>query len=141
MNNIIKRAWGSFIKTQVARFLISGQIMIALDVVPYYFLLKIFGDEYYMEAHNATTLFSNVINFFLQKYWVFNDRRSGTFWRQVFSYSIAAVVFALGSNFVLWFLVSQLNLSPIVGKLIKIGVMGFISWFVSSKGIFQGRKP
>ena len=139
--NFIKQAWGLATKTQVGRFLISGQVMMLSDVVPYYFLLVIFGNEYYMGAHNMTTLFSNVINFFMQKYWVFNDRRVGMVWKQVFSYAISAVMFALVSNFVLWFLVNHLLVSPMVGKLIKIGIMGIISWFVSSKGIFQGQKP
>lgn len=137
----IKQAWGLLTKTQVGRFLISGQVMMLSDVVPYYFLLLIFGDSYYMEAHNVTTLFSNVINFLLQKYWVFNDRRSGMFWKQALSYTISAVAFALVSNVLLWFLVSHMHASPMVGKLIKIGIMGIISWFVSSKAIFQGQKP
>lgn len=138
---IIKQAWAWLDKTQFRRFLVSGQVVTVADVLPYWLLLLTCGNGEYIEAHNISSVFSSLVNFFLQKFWVFNDRRQGKLLQQVVAFSISTIGFIVVSNLVLITLVAGFHMSPMPAKLLKGFIMGIISWFVSSKAIFQGSGP
>ncbi len=58
--------------------------------------------------------------------------------RQVAAFALSTIGFIAVSNLVLWALVDICHLTPLMGKFVKIGIMGIVSWFVSSKAIFKG---
>jgi len=138
---IIEKIWGLLSGTQISRFLVSGQIVMLTDIAVYYLLLKALGDRRYIKTNNVSSIVSSAVNFMIQKFWVFGDDRPGVLLTQIAAFSVSTVTFTLGGNLILWILVEIFGLKPMPAKFLKIGILGIVSWFVSSKAIFVGHGP
>src|SRR5665213_2039523 len=58
---------------KIARFLVSGGVVIAAYFAPYYILTEFFGVRYLVSSVIGSIL-SSVINFVLQKLWTFENK-------------------------------------------------------------------
>ena len=137
MKNVFSRSWKWINETQERRFVANGPVATVTYFIPYYLLTEMLGLKYYILAASIASVVSSTINFFMQKYWVFNDRRPGKFWLQAIMFAVVSREFTVANLAMLGFLVSGCKLNYLVSQAIITCVLFVASRFISGKIIFQ----
>jgi putative flippase GtrA len=124
---------------KIARFLISGGIVIAAYYAPYYILTE-FCRVPYLVSSVIGSVISSVINFFLQKLWTFKDKSVSTVHLQIVAFIFVSIGYTVANGGMLYLLVGKLHLHYLIAQIIVSSILGFLSYFISD-WIFRDRTP
>jgi len=124
---------------KIARFLVSGGIVIAAYYAPYYILTEYFG-VWYLASSLIGSIISSVINFVLQKLWTFRDKSVTNVHWQAIIFTLVSIGYTVANGGMLYLLVDKLHLHYLVAQIIVSSTIGFVSYFISDR-IFRDRTP
>lgn len=123
---------------QVVKFLISGGISAILEIG----LLIAFVDGFnldYLKANILVFLIGGPINFYLNKYWVF-EKGALKGYVQIVSFVLLALL-NLGLNqFLLWIFVEFIHIDYRISKVLAIGIGVLFNFLVKKYLIFERKK-
>ncbi|HEY3901957.1 MAG TPA: GtrA family protein [Chthoniobacter sp.] len=124
---------------KIARFLISGGIVIAAYYVPYYSLTKFFG-VWYLLSSVIASIISSLVNFVLQKLWTFENKSIANMHLQVVAFTFVSIGYTIANGGMLYLLVGKLHWHYLVAQIIVSSILGFVSYFISD-WIFRNPTP
>jgi putative flippase GtrA len=131
MNGILLR--------KIARFMVSGGVVIFAYYAPYYVLTEFFG-VWYLASSVIGSIISSVTNFILQKLWTFENKSMANVHRQAIAFTFVSIGYTVANGAMLYLLVDKLNLHYLLAQLIVSSILGFVSYFISER-IFRDPTP
>lgn len=124
-----------------AKYVFSSVISLAADYALYYLLLRGFGIAKEAAFHLVSTFLSSILNFHLNKFWVFEKR--GDYGRELLGYYCVCVPRTLLSTLFASLVVERLSIvTPALAVLVRILVDGALfvaSYFIQKKWVFRPR--
>ena len=123
----------------MARFMISGGVVIASYYAPYYLLTEFCG-VWYLASSVVGSVVCTVVNFILQKFWTFENKSMANAHFQVIASVALAIGFTVVNGGMLYILVGKLHLHYLVGQIIVSSILGIVSYFISG-WIFRDQTP
>ena len=124
---------------KIARFLVSGGVVIAAYYAPYYILTEFFG-VWYLVSSVIGSIISSVINFVLQKLWTFENKSIANVHLQVIAFTFVSIGYTVANGGMLYILVDKLHLHYLGAQIIVSSILGFLSYFIS-EWIFRDQTP
>ena len=126
-----------------AKYLFSSVISFAADKLVYLLLVSVFGLAKEAAFHLVATFASSVLNFHLNKYWVFGKR--GEYGKDLIGYYSVCIPRTIISTFVTSVTIRHLSAAtPRLATLINIivdAILFFAAYFIQKKWVFKtGRK-
>ena len=122
-----------------AKYVLSSVLSLGADYFFYFILLNIFGTKWEAAYHLITTLSSSILNFFLNKFWVFEKK--GRLFKELAGYYCICIPRALISTFFASSIIYNLQaVSPVFAVLVRIAVDGllfFVSYYLQKKWVFK----
>ncbi len=122
-----------------ARYIFSSILSLAADYVIYYALLKLFGSRQESVFHLIATLLSSVLNFNLNKYWVFQKR--GDYGKELLGYYAVCIPRTLVSVLFASLVITRLQtVTPGLAVLVRLivdGILFVVSYVVQKKWVFR----
>lgn len=125
----------NFLNKKFSRFVFWG----SLSLGPYYVALYVLTDHYglwYLPTAIVGMFLVHVLNFFLQKHWAFENRRTDIVQRQMTYYGLWAVVNYTSGTLLLYVLVEYVGLWYVWSQGVVTIVVSTVSYFVT-KRIFR----
>jgi len=124
---------------RVARFLISGGLVIAAYYAPYYVLTEFCG-VWYLLSSIVASIISSVINFILQKFWTFENKSRVNMHLQVIQFCVVSIGYTAANGGMLYVLVGKLHLHYLLAQIIVSSIIGILSYWISG-WIFRDKTP
>ena len=122
-----------------AKYIFSSAVSLAADYLVYYILLSFFGTQREATYHIIATLFSSVLNFLINKFWVFEKKEE--FLKDLVGYYGICIPRTLISTLFASFVIHHLQtVSPGFAVLVRIvvdGALFFASYFLQKKLVFK----
>jgi dolichol-phosphate mannosyltransferase len=125
-------------KKRVIRYLVSGCVATATNIVFLYVFTEFFEVWYLVSAVIALIL-AFFVSFFLQKYWSFGDNSTDIIHKQMSIYLIVALVNAGINTVLMYILVDYIQLNYLLAQLIVSGLISVQSYVVYGRFIFKNR--
>gem|GEM_PF-1696224 len=122
-------------KYLILRYIISGGLSSAVDILLFSFFIRVFGLHYILSASISVTI-SFVIRFYLQKVFAFKDRNLDVY-RQVLMYSILYILSIIMTTVLLYIFIDKFNIWYVMAQIIAIGIVAVVSFFVYRFIIFK----
>lgn len=122
-------------KYLILRYIISGGLSSAVDIVLFSLFIKVFGLHYIISASISVTV-SFVIRFYLQKMFAFKDRNLNIH-RQVVMYSILYGLSLVMTTLLLYVFIDRFHIWYVLAQIMAIGIIAGISFFVYRHIIFN----
>ncbi|CAN5555068.1 hypothetical protein BH23BAC1_BH23BAC1_42140 [soil metagenome] len=120
MRELLARISGSQkLSIQIFKYIVTGAISAGIEIFLLITLVEIFI-FHYLTANLIAFLFTNIVNYTLSRFWVFE---SGKYQPKIEVVAFFVVVFiGLGINqIIMWMLVGNVNLDYRISKIIAIG--------------------
>ena len=121
------------------KYAVSSVLSLAADYVIYFFLLKAFGGAREAAFHLLATFLSSVLNFNLNKYWVFNQR--GNYAKEMLGYYLICIPRTLISTLFASLVIAKLTVfspgSAVLVRIIVDGVLFVLCYFLQKKWVFK----
>jgi dolichol-phosphate mannosyltransferase len=124
---------------RIARFMVSGGVVIAAYYAPYYLLTEFCG-VWYLVSSVIGSIISSVINFILQKFWTFENKGMATMHLQVIAFIFVSVGYTVANGGMLYILVGKLYMNYLVAQIIVSSILGVVSYPISG-WIFRDKTP
>ena len=122
-----------------AKYLLSSVVSLAADYLIYYFLLSAFGIQREAVYHLAATFSSSLLNFFINKFWVFEKK--GQLLKELAGYYCICIPRTLISTLFASFIIHNLQaVNPSLAVLVRIIVDGLLfvaSYVLQKKLVFK----
>ena len=129
----------SILLRRIARFMVSGGVVIAAYYAPYYLLTEFFG-VWYLASSVIGSIISSVINFILQKFWTFGNKSMAGMHLQVIAFIFVSVGYTVANGGMLYILVGKLRMNYLVAQVIVSSILGVVSYPISG-WIFRNQTP
>ena len=117
---------------QFFRFIIIGFSNVGVDFLIYFSLTRGFDwwRENYLLANMTSFVFAATWSFCWNKWWTFKNLQRSNIHHQYVKFMIVSIGALCWSMLILWFSVSILNLSDIIGKLSAVVIVTFWNFFL-----------
>jgi dolichol-phosphate mannosyltransferase len=115
---------------KIARFLITGAIVISAYYAPYYLLTRFCG-VWYLVSSIIASIICSTINFLLQKFWTFENKSMANVHLQVGAFIFVSAAYTVANGAMLYLLVSKLGMHYLLAQIIVSSIIGFVSYFIS----------
>lgn len=128
-NNIF---FNRFFSLRPTRFLISGGTSAFANIV-FLFVFHEWFDMWYLSASVLALSISVVINFFLQKFWVFFHLSKDKIILEFILFLCAALINVFLNAVFMYILVSKLSAHYLFAQAVVIGFLSFLNYFLYKK--------
>jgi len=115
---------------KIARFLVSGGIVITAYYVPYYLLTEFCG-VWYLASSIIASIICSVINFLLQKLWTFENKSMANVHLQAITFTLVSFAYTVANGAMLYLLAGKLHLHYLLAQVIVSSIIGIVSYFIS----------
>ncbi len=122
-------------KHLVIRYLISGGLSSAIDILLFSLMIQMFGLHYIPSAAISVTV-SFFARFYLQKVFAFKDRGLNVH-KQIIMYSMLYASSMIMTTFFLYIFIGLLHIWYLIAQVMTIGIIAGISFFVYRYFIFR----
>jgi len=119
----------------IVRYLISGGLSAAIDILIFALMIQVFNFHYIFSAVVSVTV-SFFARFYLQKMFAFKDRGLNVH-KQIFMYSILYVSSMAMTTFFLYVFIGLLQVWYLPAQVMTIGIIAVMSFFVYRYFIFK----
>ena len=123
---------------RAVRFCIAGAAGIVVYYASLYYLTEYLG-VYYIASAVVGFILNTVLNFFLQKFWTFQNKDAELVHRQVMLYVAMAVSFLIGNTLFLYLMVQYLHMWYIGAQVILTVIISILSFIISGR-IFKNER-
>lgn len=121
------------------KYAISSVVSLAADYLIYYVLLKVFGASGEAAFHILATLLSSVLNFNLNKFWVFDQR--GNYAKEMLEYYLICIPRTLISTVFASLVIAKLSVfsagSAVLVRVVVDGILFVLCYFLQKKWVFR----
>ncbi len=122
-------------KNLVVRYIISGGLASAVDIILFATMIKVFNFHYIPSVSISITV-SFIIRFYLQKVFAFRDKNLDVH-KQIVMYSILYVI-SMGLTYLLLYIfIDKLNIHYLISQILAIGIVACVCFFVYKHIIFK----
>lgn len=128
-----------FKKSIFVRYVFSGGMAAAVDVVLLYVLATYLG-VYYLAAATFAMTVSFIVRFLLQKYVTFQDTNKEDEKRQFGYYSVLYALSLAATNALLYFFVEKMHFWLVASQIASILLIACACYFIYQMFIFRGGK-
>ncbi len=120
---------------QVIRFLSAGVAVVILNIASLYIFTDLFR-IWYLFSSVLSYILGVVVNFALQKYWVFKADSKELIKRQFISYAIVATGYLLANTILMYFFVDLLHINYLFSQVCITLFLSVINYFINRNLIF-----
>ncbi|KND48428.1 MAG: hypothetical protein AB200_01715 [Parcubacteria bacterium C7867-005] len=121
---------------EVARFILVGVLVVVFNLSLLYLLTDIFG-FWYLASSVVAYVLSVLLNFTLQKLWVFQNPSLGSTRKQFFSYAIVSLGYLSLNTLFMYILVGYLYVGHILSQACITFVLSTVNYLINQKFIFR----
>ncbi|KAA6437749.1 GtrA family protein [Rufibacter glacialis] len=119
---------------QAVRFVLVGAFCAAFDFLLYALMVEFLG-VYYVFATVFSTVIAIVLNYFLTRKWVFSSSKY-SFKYEFSSFVLFSLVGLLLNLGLILLFVEKIQMNPLLGKLLAIGLVSVFNYFSKKKLVF-----
>lgn len=121
---------------QILRYLISGAVVVAVDILFLHFFTNVFG-IWYLLSSVVAFMIAFVVSFLLQKFWTFTNKSLAKIKGQLFKYFVASLVNLVVNTIMLYVFVDIFKINYNLGQVVTVGIIAVFLFFVYRDKIFN----
>lgn len=121
---------------QIGRFIVVGVSVVIFNLFLLYILTEIIGLWYLISSVFAYIL-AVILNFILQKFWVFLDRTSGYVGKQFLAYAIVSIGYLFLNTVFMYLLVDRLEFAYLFSQALITLVLASLNYLINKRFIFK----
>lgn len=120
---------------QIVRFLIVGVIVLVCNITLLYVFTSLLG-IWYLGSSVIAYVLAVILNFSLQKWWVFEHLTTGKIRQQFSLYGIVSLVYLALNTLSMYVLVDHFHVLYLYAQICITGVLSLLNFWVNRRFVF-----
>ncbi len=127
---------------ELIKYSIVGNFSNFLDLTLYIFLTRVstFWHDHYLLANAFTMVIGSITRFVFHKKWTFRQDK-GSFHEQYLKFISVLLISLVLTGFLLFLGVEYLEINDILGKVMAMGLVTMIVYYLTKVWVFKKNKP
>jgi len=123
---------------QIIKFLAVGGLVAVFNLL-FLYLFTEFFHFWYLISSIISYFMAVVLNFTLQKFWVFENKNEGVLSNQMFWYGLISIGYLLANTCLMYLFVDILHIQYLVSQTVITLILSLLNYFINRNFIFRQR--